>query len=145
MSLYLSNLNRLTIKNVFTIHQNKSGKIDVEGFENILKMIDFEIKEEHKKKIIKNLFRYKSEITFDQYLKIFDLDLEGYTSTDVKNAFKVLAKENDSHVKMNVIKEIISELDIKETEKKFLLNHLTQFNDKKDEFNFIELLKLFNM
>ncbi len=88
-------------------------------------MIDFNMKEEHKKKMMRNLFRYKSEITFEQFLKIFDLDLEGYTSTDVKNAFKVLARDNDSHVEMDVIEEIVSELELKDSEKKFLLNHLT--------------------
>ena len=52
MSLYLSNLNKMTIKNVFMIHQKPSGKIDIEGFENILKMIDFKMKDIYKEKVI---------------------------------------------------------------------------------------------
>ena len=48
MALNLSNLNRLTIKNVFMIHQKPNSKIDVEGFDNILKMIDFKMKDEQK-------------------------------------------------------------------------------------------------
>ena len=69
--------------------------------ENILKMIDFKMKEEYKDKVIKNLFKNKTEINFDQFLKIFELDLEGYTSQDIVNAFKVLAKDRDNHIEMS--------------------------------------------
>lgn len=61
------------------IHQKPNGKIDVEGFENILKMIDFKMKDDYKERVVKNLFKNKLEINFDQFLKIFELDLEGYT------------------------------------------------------------------
>lgn len=61
------------------IHQKPNGKIDVEGFENILKMIDFKMKDDYKQRVVKNLFKNKLEINFDQFLKIFELDLEGYT------------------------------------------------------------------
>ena len=40
-------------------------------------------------------------------MKIFDLDLEGYTAVDVKNAFKVLAKDDDNHVDMTLIENIV--------------------------------------
>lgn len=127
------------------IHQKPSGKIDVDGFENILKMIDFKMKESYKEKVIQNLFKNKSEINFDQFLKIFELDLEGYTPQDIINAFKVLARDRDSHIQMSYIEQIVKELDIEENEKKFLMNHLTQFNDRDKEFNFEEFLKLFEM
>jgi len=59
------------------------------------------MKEEYKDKVIKNLFKNKTEINFDQFLKIFELDLEGYTSQDIVNAFKVLAKDRDNHIEMS--------------------------------------------
>ena len=45
-------------------------------------------------------------------MKIFNLDLDGYTAVDIKNAFKVLAENDDNHIDMNIIDDIVSELDI---------------------------------
>lgn len=42
-------------------------------------MIDFKMKDDYKERVVKNLFKNKLEINFDQFLKIFELDLEGYT------------------------------------------------------------------
>jgi Ca2+-binding EF-hand superfamily protein len=106
------------------IHQKPNQKIDQESFENILKMIDFDMGADVKKQMINRLFVKKSEITFEEFLGVFKLDLENYTPVDIKNAFGVLAKDSDSHIDIKIIDDLVSELDIKEGEKKFLLNHL---------------------
>ena len=43
----------------------------------------------------------------------------------MKNAFKVLAKDDDTHVEMSIIEDIVKDLEIEENEKKFLMNHLS--------------------
>ena len=143
MSLYLSNLNRITIKNVFMIHQNPNEKIDKEGFDNILAMIDFHLNPKEKEKLVKSVFKYKTEINFEQFLKIFDLDLEEYTPVDVKNAFRLLAKDSDKFVDMKEMEEIVNDMELEPSERKFLLNNLMQYQNRDGQFNYQELLKHF--
>lgn len=107
MSLNLSNLNKQTIKNVFMIHQKPSQKIDQEGFENILKMIDFDMGPEVKRQMLAKLFGKKSEISFEEFLGVFKMDLDQYTPVDIKNAFGVLAKDSDSHISIKVIEDLV--------------------------------------
>lgn len=74
--------------------------------------------------MLSKLFTKKSEISFDEFLGVFKLDLDNYTPVDIKNAFGVLAKDSDTHIDIKIIDDLVSELDIKDSEKKFLLNHL---------------------
>ena len=87
-------------------------------------MIDFDMGADVKKQMINKLFTKKSEISFDEFLSVFKLDLDNYTPVDIKNAFGVLAKDSETHIDIKIIDDLVSELDIKDTEKKFLLNHL---------------------
>jgi hypothetical protein len=87
-------------------------------------MIDFDMGADVKKQMLNKLFTKKSEISFDEFLGVFKLDLDNYTPIDIKNAFGVLAKDSETHIDIKIIDDLVSELDIKESEKKFLLNHL---------------------
>lgn len=57
--------------------------------------------------MINKLFTKKSEISFDEFLGVFKLDLENYTPLDIKNAFGVLAKDNDSHIDIKIIDDLV--------------------------------------
>ena len=57
--------------------------------------------------MINKLFSKKSEINFEEFLSVFKLDLENYTSIDIKNAFTVLAKDNDTHLDIKIIEELV--------------------------------------
>ena len=125
------------------IHQNPNEKITKDGFEKILAMIDFQLNDVEREKLIKNVFKFKTEINFEQFLKIFDLNLEEYNTVDVKNAFKILAKDSDEHVDMEEINAIVSGLELEDTEKRFLLNNLLQYTNKEGQFNYKKLLQNF--
>jgi hypothetical protein len=50
---------------------------------------------ERKNKSVRNLFLIT--LGFDEFLKIFSLKLTDYTFNDVRNAFKLLAKDDDRY------------------------------------------------
>lgn len=44
------------------------------------------------KMLINSLFKVNKEITFQQFLKAFDLDFDQQTTLDIRNAFKLLGE-----------------------------------------------------
>ena len=57
--------------------------------------------------MINKLFSKKSEISFEEFLGVFKLDLENYTSIDIKNAFGVLAKDSETHIDIKLIDDLV--------------------------------------
>lgn len=58
-------------------------------------MIDYQISEEQFSEMVAKIFNKKEQIVFDEFMKIFNLKLVDYTLNDVRNAFKLLAKDDD--------------------------------------------------
>ena len=69
------------------------------------------------------------------------MKLEDYSITDVKNAFKLLAKEDDKFIPLDTIKEILEENDLSEMDIIFLTNQLAPYTDTKKQVNYQEFLK----
>jgi len=59
-------------------------------------------------------------IGFDDFLKIFNLKLTDYTFNDVRNAFKLLAKDDDRYIPLDKIKKCLMKNGIPEEEVEFL-------------------------
>ena len=68
------------------------------------------------------MFATQERITFDNFLQIFNLKLEDYTITDVKNAFKLLAGDDDKLISLDKIKSILERNGLSDMEIIFLTN-----------------------
>lgn len=70
--------------------------------------------------MVSRIFGKKEQIGFDEFLKIFSLKLTDYTFNDVRNAFKLLAKDDDRYIPLDKIKKILSKNGVSEEEVDFL-------------------------
>lgn len=57
--------------------------------------------------MVQKIFSKKELIGFEEFLKIFNLKLTDYTFNDVRNAFKLLAKDDDKYINLDKIKKIL--------------------------------------
>ena len=72
--------------------------------------------------MVAKIFNKKEFINFDEFMKIFHLKLQDYTIGDVKNAFKLLAKDDDKYIPLQKIRKILSKNGVEEKEIEFLLH-----------------------
>ena len=145
MSLTLTAKNKQTIKQVFDMYAD-NGFLDKEGLERIFEMIGYKVTPDQLSDIKKTLFEKNLKIQFEKFLDIFKLQLNDLSKDDIKCAFKVLAKDSDSHIPLAVIKQIIEENSgLNENDAFFLLNQIMHFKDEQDNVNFVELLKNFDI
>ena len=109
-------------------------------------MIGYELSEQEMDEIIHMLYGKKETITFRDFLDLFKLQLNDLTKEDIKSAFKVLAKDSDELIPLNLLKEIIDENSgLSETDSFFLVNQIMQYADQNGDVNFVELLKNFDI
>jgi len=106
--LKLTDTNKETIRQVFDLHA-KEGRIDREGLEEIFKMIGYNITQDQLEDMKTTLFQKKDQIGFDYFCNLFKLQLNDLTESDIKAAFKVLAKDDDNYIELGLIKKIIEE------------------------------------
>ena len=117
-----------------------------EGLDQIFQMIGYTVTEEQMAEIVDMLFEKKEYIDFDKFLDLFKLQLNDLTKSDIKNAFKVLAKDDDQFIPLSLIKEIISENSgLSPNDALFLNNQIMKYVQENDKVNFIELLKNFDI
>ena len=77
---------------------------------------------------------------FDDFLKIFNLKMADYTSIDVKNAFKLLAKDDDKHISLESIKEILKKNNMSKMDVHFITTQLLAFTEN-GKVNYDQFLK----
>ncbi|CAD8144616.1 unnamed protein product [Paramecium octaurelia] len=96
MSLEVKNAHRQAFKEIFSM-KAVEGKLDKKGLADLFIMIDYKIPQEQFDEMVQRIFGKKEQIGFEEFLKIFNLKLTDYTFNDVRNAFKLLAKDDDRH------------------------------------------------
>lgn len=146
MSLKLSETNKETIRQVFNLHA-KDGRLNKEGLEEIFKMIGYNITQDQLEDMKNTLFSKQKElISFNDFLKLFSLQLTDLTTHDIKAAFKVLAKDNDKYIPLALIKKIIEENSgLNESDAFFLINQIMQHSNGNGEVNYVDLLNSFTI
>ena len=70
--------------------------------------------------MVGRIFAKKEQIGFEDFLKIFNLKLNDYTFNDVKNAFKLLAKDDDRYIPLEKIKKVLTKNNLPASEVEFL-------------------------
>ena len=135
-SLIVNSVHQQAFQEIFNLIANKpellekegkkpgegDNKINEEGLKELFKLIDYKTTDEQFKDICKQLFATNERITFDNFLQIFNLKLEDYTITDVKNAFKLLAGDDDKLISLDKIKSILERNGLSDMEIIFLTN-----------------------
>ena len=146
MSLRLSDTNKETIRQVFNLHA-VDGRLNRKGLEEIFKMIGYNITQEQLEDMKNTLFpKQKEVITFHDFLKLFSLQLNELTTHDIKAAFKVLAKDDDKHIPMALIKKIIDENSgLNDSDAFFLINQIMQHSTQDGKVDYVSLLQSFTI
>ena len=139
MRLQINSAQKIAFREIFNLVA-KDGKIDKDGFEEIFKLIDYKLTEKQLAEFHSKLFKQKDTITFDDFLKIFNLKMADYTSIDVKNAFKLLAKDDDKYISLESIKEILKKNNMSEMDIHFITTQLLAFTEN-GKVNYDQFLK----
>lgn len=151
MSLIVNQVHRTAFEEIFNLIANKKefwpqeaeksdNKINVKGLKELFKLIDYKTTEEQFADIQQQLFSKKKRITFEDFLQIFNLKLEDYTITDVKNAFRLLAGEDDNLISLKKIKDILEKNGLSDMDIIFLTNQLMQHTDGNNMVKYQEFL-----
>ena len=109
-------------------------------------MIGYELSTQEFDEIANNLYGKHESITFKTFLDLFKLQLNDLTKDDIKSAFRVLARDSDEHIPLEVIKEIIKENSgLSENDSLFLMSQLHSLIDSNGNVNYVKLLANFDI
>lgn len=128
MKLHITPSQKVAFREIFNLVA-KDGKIDKDGFEEIFKLIDYKLTEKQLSEFHTKIFKNKDTIYFEDFLKIFDLKMTDYTPVDVKNAFKLLAKDDDKYIILETIKDILKKNNMSDMDIHFITNQLLAFTE----------------
>ncbi|CAD8056578.1 unnamed protein product (macronuclear) [Paramecium tetraurelia] len=140
MSLEVKNAHRQAFKEIFSM-KAVEGKLDKKGLADLFIMIDYKIPQEQFDEMVQRIFGKKEQIGFEEFLKIFNLKLTDYTFNDVRNAFKLLAKDDDRYIPLEKIKKVLLKNNVPAEEVEFLCHQLDPFTDTMKRVNYAEFLK----
>ncbi len=158
-SLIVNTVHQQAFQEIFNLIANKpellekegkkpgegDNKINKEGLSELFKLIDYKTTEEQFNDICKQLFAVNERITFDNFLQIFNLKLEDYTITDVKNAFKLLAGDDDKLISLDKIKSILERNGLSDMEIIFLMNQLSTHCEGNNMVRYMDFLQSLNI
>lgn len=140
MSLQIKGLHQQAFREIFGLVA-KDGKMDKNGLSELFRIIDYNINEDQFNDMVTKLFFKKETINFDEFMKIFQLKLPDYTTNDVKNAFRLLAKDDDKFIPAVKIKKILDKHGLSDVEIQFLMRQLDKFTDGQGRVDYTEFLK----
>lgn len=144
MSLELKSEQKKAFYEVFKlVAQNE--KIDKKGLSELFKIIDYKLTEEQHLEIVNRLFVKKDWISFEEFLRIFTIKLNDYTPVDVKNAFRLLAKDDDNFLSGKKIRKMLEKNGVDSSEVDFLMKQFEPFTDTNGRVNYNEFLKNLSM
>jgi calmodulin len=141
MSLEIKTLHKQAFREIFNLVAEKDGRMNKTGLSSLFRIIDYNINEDQFNDMVSKLFAKKDTINFEEFMKIFQLKLPDYTTTDVKNAFRLLAKDDDNFIPAAKIKKILDKHGLSDVEIQFLMRQLDKFTDGQGRVNYNEFLK----
>ena len=144
MSLEIKSLHKTAFREIFYLITGKEGRMDKNGLSELFRIIDYNINEDQFNDMVTKLFFKKETINFEEFMKIFQLKLPDYTTVDVKNAFRLLAKDDDNYIPYGKIEKILDKHGLSDVEIQFLMRQLEKYTDGqsgKKRVNYNEFLK----
>ena len=140
----ISTMEQKYFREIFDLHAAKNnGKLTYPLLQELFEMVAFKPNEKQNEEF-KEMFATKDEISFKEFLQIFSLKSNNqYNEIDVKNAFRLLSKEYEKPgwIKLERVKEILSEMGLSDIDIIQLTNQLKPLCDDKEMFNFEEFVK----
>ena len=142
MSLEIKTAHQGPFKEIFNLIAKKdgTGKMDRAKLAELFQTIDYKLTEEQFNEMANTLFQKKDQVQFDDFLKIFNLKLTEYSVVDVRNAFRLIAKDDDKYIPMEKIKKILEKQGMSEVEILFLTRQLEPYSEG-GKINYGDFLK----
>ena len=116
----MNNVENQYFREIFALKScdTNKQKLNRDGLNAIFEMVGF-MPNDKQTQEFDEIFKKNPEITFTQFKQIFSLhNTSQFNSVDVKNAFSLLSREYDNpgHIKIDRLKEILSEMGITDLE-----------------------------
>ena len=116
----MNNVENQYFREIFALKSCDANKqkLNRDGLNAIFEMVGF-MPNDKQTQEFDEIFKKNPEITFTQFKQIFSLhNTSQFNSVDVKNAFSLLSREYDNpgHIKIDRLKEILSEMGITDLE-----------------------------
>ena len=116
----MNNVENQYFREIFALKSCDANKqkLNRDGLNAIFEMVGF-MPNDKQTQEFDEIFKKNPEITFTQFKQIFYLhNTSQFNSVDVKNAFSLLSREYDNpgHIKIDRLKEILSEMGITDLE-----------------------------
>ena len=126
----ISEMDKRYFREIFNLHAT-DDRINYDALCAIFEMVDFKPNEKQEAEF-KAMFQKKELLPFSDFLQIFSLKSSNqYNEIDVKNAFRLLSKEYEKSgfIKLDRVKEILTEMGLQDVEILQLTNQLNYLCD----------------
>lgn len=146
MSLKLSETNRDTIRQVYNLHATPDGRLDKQTLGDLFNTIGYITSMDELEEIKEFLFLGKSSITFEQFLKFFTLGLSSSQTRDIRQAYRILGKDDDKYIPADTLKKLIEENShLSDHDICFIINQMMVYSDKQGLINYDDFLRNFRI
>ncbi len=126
----LKTAQRQAFLEVFNLHA-KDGRITQTELKAMFERVGYFISEEHFKDICLKAFEFKEAVTFEEFMDVFRVRDSPHSLLDIKNAFRLLAGEEDEFLPLEVIYEIFRKAGVERERVDDLMVVLSDFVDEK--------------
>lgn len=121
---------RQAFMEVFNLHALE-GKVNRQGLKAIFDRVGYFISPEHFEDICARAFEFKENVTFEEFMELFRVRESPHSLTDIRNAFKLLAGEEDEFIPLELLYEIYRKAGIEKERVDDLMLVLEDFVDRK--------------
>jgi Ca2+-binding EF-hand superfamily protein len=137
----LKTAQRQAFLEVFNLHA-KGGRVGKEELKAMFSRVGYFISEEHFADICSKAFELNDTVTFEEFMEVFRVRDSPHSLLDIKNAFRLLAGEEDEFLPLETMYEIFRKAGVERERVDDLLAVLSDFVDvKRKLFNYRQFLQ----
>lgn len=101
----LKTAQRQAFLEIFNLHA-RDGKVGQSELKAMFDRVGYFISEDHFRDICAKTFEFKEQVSFEEFMEIFRVRESAHNLVDIKNAFRLLAGEQDELIPLELIYEI---------------------------------------
>ena len=126
----LKTAQRQAFLEVFNMHA-KDGRVGPEELKAIFDRVGYFISADHFSDICEKTFEYRERVSFEEFMEVFRIRDSPYNLVDIRNAFRLLAGEEDEFLPLDLFYEIFRKSGVERERVDDLMIVLGDFVDEK--------------
>ena len=92
----------------------KDGKINKKDLEDIFERVGYFVSHQHFTELCQKIFDIYSQVNFEQFMEAFKVTNSEFDLRDIKNAFRLIAGDDDRFIPVEKIIEMFKKNDVQE-------------------------------